>query len=91
MAWIASRSLRPAMVVNSPGTHKMTSWPTRRIWMSTMLGCLQDPVLGFKNLRSDFKFMIQASKAVISKMSKGSVDFHISVESTTLQWLRQQD
>ena len=36
----ASLSLRPAMVVNSPGTHKMTSWPTRRICTSTMLGCL---------------------------------------------------
>ena len=41
-SWTASRSLRPAMVVSSPGTHRMTSCPTRRIWISTMAGCLKD-------------------------------------------------
>ena len=29
------------MVVSSPGTHRMTSWPTLRIWISTIAGCLQ--------------------------------------------------
>lgn len=35
----ASLRRRPAMVVNSPGTHRMMSCPTRRIWISTTLGC----------------------------------------------------
>ena len=39
MSYTASRRRRPAMVVSSPGTAKMTSWPARRIEISTMAGC----------------------------------------------------
>ena len=38
---MASLIRLPAIVVNSPGTHKIMNWPTLRIWMSTIVGCLQ--------------------------------------------------
>ena len=39
MSWTAARKRRPAMVVNSPGTARMTSWPARRTDISTTAGC----------------------------------------------------
>ncbi len=51
-AKMASLRRRPAMVVNSPGTHRMTSCPTRRIWMSTIAGCLQTATIAHTS--SDF-------------------------------------
>ena len=39
MSWTAARSRRPAMVVNSPGTARTTSWPARKTDISTIAGC----------------------------------------------------